>query len=609
MIDRLIELAVRQRLLVVILSVVFLALGIMAARRVPIDAVPDVTDVQVQIITAAPALGPTDVERNVTFPVERAMAGLPDVLEIRSQSRAGISVVTVVFDDAVSIYLARQLIGERLAEARSAIPPEYGTPTLGPISSGLGEVFHFEVRGDGHELMELRAILDWQITPRLKLVPGVTEVNPFGGEAKTLEIELDPQKLAAAQVDVAQVLEALSKNDLAVGGAYLVLGRENVTIRGEGRIRTPEDLGAVVVEHRDGRTPLYLRDLGVVHFAPLVRYGAATRDARGEAVIGVVMMLRGANSGEVVEAVKEAVADIGKSLPKGVTIDVYYDRTELVHRTIHTVRTNLLEASALVVLVLLVTLASLRAGSVVAVVIPLALLGVFVGMWAWGIQGNLLSLGAIDFGLVVDGAIIIVENAQRHLGEKRTALGRKLTDEERRETVIAAAVEVRSATAFGEIIIALVYVPILALEGVEGRMFRPMAMAVLFALAAAFVLSLTLVPALASLVLSRDTSEKESFFIRALHRVYRPLLASSLRIPRLVTLGAIALFGVSLFISRDIGREFVPKLDEGTIVLPTVRLPSVSLEQAMEQARQIEAVLLKQFPEVTSVIGRTGRAE
>jgi cobalt-zinc-cadmium resistance protein CzcA len=608
MIDRLIAASVNGRALVVVLVLLFALIGGAAATRVPIDAVPDVTNVQVQVISPAPALGPLDVETYVTFPVERAMAGLPGLEEIRSISRAGISVVTIVFDDRTDLYFARQLVDQRLSEARRAIPEGYGSPQLGPVSSGLGEVFHFEVTGE-RPLMERRAILDWQIAPRLRLVPGVVEVNTFGGEAKSLTIELDPQRMASAKLGVGEVVEAIERNHLAVGGAYMVDGREHVTIRGEARVRGPDELGQIVVSEDAGRAPLYLKDLGTIGFAPLVRYGAVTRDGRpDEAVVGVVMMLRGANSGEVVDRVKEAIEDIERSLPEGVHIDAYYDRTGLVHRTIRTVGTNLVEASVLVVVVLLLTLVNLRAGVVVAVSIPLALLGVFVGMWTGGVSGNLISLGAIDFGLVVDGAIIIVENALRRMAEKKQALGRPLTDEERKETVVAAAREVRSATAFGEAIIALVYVPILALGSVEGRMFRPMALTVLFALGTAFVLSITLVPALASLLLPRDAEDKESFLVRAAHRAYRPALHGALRFPRLIVLGAAAAFFASLWLSRQMGAEFLPKLDEGTMVLAAVRLPSVSLEQSLEMQRTMEKTL-RGFPEVTSVVSRTGRAE
>ncbi|MFO0761369.1 MAG: CusA/CzcA family heavy metal efflux RND transporter [Byssovorax sp.] len=608
MIDRLLELCIRRRALVILLSLVFVVLGLLAAGRVPIDAVPDVTNVQVQVITSAPALGPVDVETYVTFPVEMAMAGLPKIEEVRSTSRAGISVVTVVFEEGMDVYFARQIVGERLAVARADIPPGYGSPQLGPISSGLGEVYHFEVRGEGHSLMELRTILDWQISPRLRMVPGIVEVNTFGGEAQTLEITLDPERLASARLGVAEVLEAIEKNHVAVGGGWLPQGREHMTIRGEARVKTAADLESIVVDRRDGRTPVYLRDLGVVRFAPRVRYGAVSRDGRGEAVVGVAMMLLGANSGEVVEKVKETITDIQRSLPKGVTIDGYYDRTELVHRTTHTVATNLIEAIGLVIAVLALTLANLRAGSIVALAIPLALVGVFIGMWATGTSGNLLSLGAIDFGLVVDGAIIIIENAQRRLAERRHELGRRLTSEERDHEVLAAAKEVRGATAFGEAIIALVYVPLLALEGVEGRMFRPMALTVLFALGAAFVLSLTLVPALGSLFLSREAKDDPSLLLRLSQRAYAPSLKAALARPLVpIALAALAVIGSGVAVSR-MGREFLPKLDEGAIVVTMVRLPSVSLEQSLEQTDQMEKVL-KRFPEVTTVVCRTGRAE
>jgi cobalt-zinc-cadmium resistance protein CzcA len=451
MIDRLIAWSIRNRAVVFVLTAVFVLLGVVAGSRVPIDAVPDVTNVQVQVITQAPALGPIDVETYVTTPVERAMAGLPGLEEVRSISRAGISVVTLAFADSAELYLARQLVGERVLEARRNIPERYGSPQLGPVSSGLGEVFHFEVKGD-KSLMERRTILDWQIAPRLKLVPGVVEVNTFGGEARSLELGLDPRKMAAAGVGVAEVASAIERNHVASGGAYFTDGRETVTVRAEGRIRSAKDLGDVVVERKSARTPLYVKDLGDIKEAPVVRYGAVTRDGRKEeAVVGVVMMLRGANSRHVVHDVKETVESIQKSLPAGIRIDAYYDRTQLVDRTVKTVSTNLVEASLLVLVVLFLTLVNLRAGAVGAMAIPLALVGAFIGMWAFGVSGNLVSLGAIDFGLVVDGAIIIVENALRRMAERREELGRPLVDTERRAVVLAASSEVRSATAFGEV--------------------------------------------------------------------------------------------------------------------------------------------------------------
>jgi cobalt-zinc-cadmium resistance protein CzcA len=608
MIDRLIAWSIYNRSVVFVLTAVFVLLGGVAATNVPIDAVPDVTNVQVQVITQAPALGPIDVETYVTAPVERAMAGLPGLEQVRSISRAGISVVTLAFADSAELYLARQLVGERVQQARRDIPDRYGSPQLGPVSSGLGEVFHFEVKG-ALPLMERRTILDWQIAPRLKLVPGVVEVNTFGGEARSLELAIDPRKMATSGVGVAEVAAAIERNHVASGGAYFTDGRETVTVRGEGRIQSAKDLGDVVVERKGGSTPLYVKDLGDIREAPIVRYGAVTRDGRkDEAVVGVVMMLRGANSRQVVNDVKETVASIQKSLPPGVVIDAYYDRTQLVDRTVHTVSTNLLEASLLVLVVLFLTLVNLRAGAVVAMAIPLALVGAFIGMWAFGVSGNLVSLGAIDFGLVVDGAIIIVENALRRMAERREELGRPLVDAERREVVLVASSEVRSATAFGEVIIALVYVPILALQSIEGRMFRPMAMTVLFALATAFVLSLTLVPAVASAVLPLGARDRPSPVVEAVRRIYTPALRVGLRWPKLVVLATLLAFVGSIGGATEMGREFLPKLDEGTMVAAMVRLPSVSLDQSTEQARQVEKTLLE-FPEVTSVVCRTGRAE
>jgi heavy metal efflux system protein len=608
LIDRLIAFSVNQRILVIVLAMVFVVLGLIGASKVPIDAVPDVTNVQVQVLTPCPALGPEDVETYVSAPVERAMAGLPGMEELRSTSRAGISAVTVAFSEGVELFRARQMVAERLSIAKRDIPEEYGSPELGPPTGALGEVYHFEVAGNA-SLMERRSALDWIIIPRLRLIPGVVEVNPMGGEVKSLQVTLDPARLSNARVTVPEILSALERNHLATGGAYLVDGREHITVRGEGRIKSAEDLGSVVVETREGKTPLFLRDLGEIGYAPLVRYGAVTRDGReDEAVIGVVVMLTGANSGEVVEAVQAEVEDIQKSLPAGIRIDTYHDRMDLVNRTIHTVKTNMLEASALVLVVLFVMLVSFRGGIVVAIAIPLALLGAFLGMWLGGVAGNLVSLGAIDFGLVVDGAIIIIENAIRRMSERRERLGRPLTDQERRETVISSSIEVRSATAFGEAIIALVYLPIVALQSVEGRMFRPMALTVLFALATAFVLSITLVPALASLLLPRDAKDKESPIVHAAQRLYRPALRFCTHHPKTVMALAVAVFAGTLALGSRMGREFLPQLDEGTLIAEMVRLPSVSLAQSMESTRQTERVL-RSFPEVKSAVTRTGRAE
>lgn len=608
MFDKIIHFSVKNRFIVFVLTLVLVAFGLQALRKLPIDAVPDITNVQVQVLTSSPGLGPVEVEKFITFPVEAAMSGLPDVAEIRSVSRFGLSVVTVVFDDEVSVYFARQLVQERLASAREQIPKGYGSPAMGPISTGLGEVFQFEVRGQGQSLMELRSLLEWQIAPRLRSVRGVVEVNTFGGELKTYQVQLDPARLTAYGLSLDQVFRALEENNANAGGAYIARESEQVLIRGEGLVETLSDIESIVVSVSPEGVPILIRNIAEVAFAPEVRQGAATRDGRGEVVTGIVMMLIGENSRQVVNDVKAAVDQIRPSLPAGVSIEPFYDRTDLVRKTIHTVTKNLVEGGVLVIVVLFVMLRNLRAGLVVAVAIPLSMLCAFLGMRAMGISGNLMSLGAIDFGLIVDGALIIVENAVRHISERTRELGRALTKEERTEVVYQSSVEIRSAAAFGEVIIGVVYLPILALGGTEGKMFGPMAIAVLFALAGAFVLSLTLVPALASLVLPRQVQEKESFIVSGVRRVYEPALAWCMARRKTVVGISVGILVASILATRLMGAEFIPRLDEGTISVQAWRLPSVSLEESIRQSSLIEAAL-KRFPEVISVVSRTGRAE
>lgn len=605
--DNLIRFSIRNRALVFAATLLVVVAGIHAMLKLPIDAVPDVTNVQVQVLTNARGLGPVEVEQFVTFPVELAMSGLPRTEEIRSVSRPGLSVVTIVFDDDVDIHFARQLIQERLSVARESIPEGYGTPEMGPISSGLGEIFQFEVKGDLPP-MELRSILDWQVIPRLRAVPGVIEVNAFGGELKTYEVQLDPAKLAAYRLSLDDVFRALEKNNANAGGAYIARGAEQVLIRGEGLITSLDDVGNTVVTTSPEGVPVLVRHLGKVTLAPMVRQGAVTRDGRGEVVTGIVMMLMGENSRRVVNDVKEAVEAIGPSLPEGVTLEAFYDRTDLVRKTIRTVATNLVEGGLLVIFVLFVMLRNLRAGFIVAGIIPLCMLAAFIGMREAGLSGNLMSLGAIDFGLIVDGALIIIENSVRHVAERSKALGRALTKEERDEVVYEASVEIRSAAAFGEITIAAVYLPILALTGMEGKMFQPMALTVLFALGAAFVFSLTLVPALAATFLPRRLEERESVVVRAARRAYAPALGWVMGHRRVVALVAGLAVGASVMAMPFLGAEFIPRLDEGALALQAWRLPSVSLAESVRQTGFIERTL-REFPEVTTVVSKTGRAE
>ena len=610
---KLIDFSLNHRLLVLAAWLLVVAVGIRSLGQLPIDAVPDVTNVQVQILTQLPALAPEEVERFITFPVETAMSGLPRLEEIRSISKFGLSVVTVVFTEGTDIYWARQLVGERLAAAREEIPAGYGTPEMGPISTGLGEIFQFEVRterpcGDGGDTaecytpMELREILDWFINYQLRAVAGVVEVNAFGGELKSYQVTLDPARLAAYRLTVGDVVTALSRNNRNVGGAYIAHAGEQYLVRGEGLIETLTDLAQVVVATgRDG-TPIYIRDLGRVELAPRVRQGAVTRDGRGEAVVGIVMMLLGENSRTVTEAVKAKIEKIQSGLPPGVTIDPFYDRTELVDRTIHTVAKNLIEGGVLVVLVLLLLLGNLRGGLIVAAAIPLSMLAAFTAMrWA-GLSGNLMSLGAIDFGLIVDGSVVMVENILRLLHERRDDGHSHL------EKVRAAAHQVARPVAFAVGIILIVYLPILTLRGVEGKMFRPMALTVVFALAASLIAALTLMPVLASLLLKR-VREREPLLFRLARGAYGPLLRAATRKPAITFAVAVATFGASLAVVPFLGAEFIPRLDEGAIALQIWRLPSISLEESNRISTAVERAIRDRFPEVKTVVSRTGRPE
>jgi cobalt-zinc-cadmium resistance protein CzcA len=597
-----------NRPLVLVASLLLIALGVHSAVRLPIDAVPDVTDVQVQVITAAPALSPLEVEQYVTVPVERALAGVPKSTEIRSVSKYGLSVVTVVFADGTDIYFARQLLDERMRTVEDAIPRQYGKPELGPISSGLGEIYQFVVKNERLSLMEREELLDWQIAPQLRAVPGVIEVNSFGGEDRQYQVVLDPKRLQAAGVSVAQLIEALEKSNRNAGGGYIQHNREQFVISTAGLVQNLDDLRKVVIGATPQGVPITIDTVADVQFGPRLRRGAATMDGEGEAVVGVAMMLLGENSRTVTAAVKAQLAALEPALPAGTTLEAFYDRSVLVQRTIRTVSTNLLEGAALVIGVLLLLLGQLGAGLVVAAIIPLSMLFAVILMNVLGLSGNLMSLGAIDFGLLVDGAVIIVENSVRRLAEQRARLGRELESRERLATVAEATLEVRRASIFGEAIIAIVYLPILAFIGVEGKLFRPMATTVLLALAGAFVLSLSVVPVLSSYLVHPPAQHRETWLLRKLQGLYVPLLGAALR-RRWLTLGAGALsLAVALALFPSIGTEFVPQLDEGDLLLEARRLPGIALDESVATSLRLEAAL-KEIPEVTHVVSRTGAPE
>ncbi|MCP5468553.1 MAG: efflux RND transporter permease subunit [Deltaproteobacteria bacterium] len=602
MINKLIDWSLRNRFLVIVLTLLLVGIGIRSLSQLPIDAVPDVTNVQVQILTNSPALGPEEVEKFITFPVEAAMSGLPDIEEIRSVSKFGLSVVTVVFKDKVDLYFARRLVMERLSVARDQIPSEYGSPEMGPISTGLGEIYQFEVKGTDYSLMELRTILDWFVAYQLRSVPGVVEVNTFGGELKTYEVALDPSKLVAYQIPITNVYESLEENNANAGGGYIAKESEQYLIRGEGLVKSIEDIKNIVVKTTQEGTPIYVKNLGEVHLAPMIRQGAVTRDGRGEAVTGIVMMLYGENSRVVVNRIKDKIEEIKKTLPEGVTIDTFYDRTDLIQKTINTVSKNLFEGGILVIIVLFLLLGNFRGGLIVASSIPLSMLFAFIAMNFAKISGNLMSLGAIDFGLIVDGSVVMIENVIRVISEKKEKVSNRMV------SIREAAFEVGRPIVFAVGIIIIVYLPIMTLTGIEGKMFKPMAFTVVFALAGSLLLSLTLMPVMASGLLGKNIQEKDTFLIRWAKKVYYPSLEWVLK-HRLKTVGtAGGIFIVSIILIPFLGAEFVPKLDEGAVALQAWRIPSVSLEESIKQTSKVEKVL-KKFPEVVTVVSKTGRAE
>ncbi|GIU75827.1 MAG: cation transporter [Nitrospiraceae bacterium] len=600
---RIIELSLKYRFLVIVFALLIIGVGIYDLGRLPIDAVPDITPNQVLILTRAPGLGPVEVERFITFPVETSMSGLPGITDIRSVSRFGLSVVYVFFEEDMDIYFARRLVMERLPRAREMIPPGFGTPEMGPISTGLGEIYQFEVKGKGYSLMELRSILEWDIAFKLRSVPGVVEVNTYGGELKTYEVQLDANKLVSYNLSLQQVIEALERNNFSTGGAYIEHNREQQVIRGEGLVANLQDIENIVVAATQDGTPVYIRNIAGVAFAPRVRQGAVTRDGRGEAVTGVVMMLIGANSRVVAQNVRQRLEEIKPSLPPGVEIDTYYDRTDLVRKTIRTVTKNLVEGGLLVIAVLLLLLGNVRGGLIVASAIPLSMLVAFTGMVHAKLSGNLMSLGAIDFGLIVDGSVVMIENIVRKLAEKKEHNpGNPIA------AVIEAGREVARPVFFAVGIIIIVYLPILTLQGVEGKMFRPMALTVIFALCASLVLSLTLMPVLASFFFRRGVKEHETWILRQVKRAYLPLLSKAIAHPRTVVAVAVVVFLGSVVAASTMGAEFIPRLDEGTIALQAWRLPSVGLSESIANTTLIEKTL-RQIPEIQTIVSRTGQAE
>ncbi len=617
MLDRILSFSVSRRWLVLVATLAMALLGVFNFTRLPIDAVPDITNVQVQINTSVTALPPVEVERLITFPIEWAMGGIPDVEQVRSLSRYGLSQVTVVFKDGTDIYHARQLVNQRLQEARESLPPGVGDPVMGPIATGLGEIFMWNVQADSsarkpdgtpYTLTDLRTIQDWIVRPQVRTVPGVTEVNAIGGFEKQYQVSPDPAKLQSYGLSFRDVFEALARNNANAGGGYVEHYDEQYLIRATGLVTSAEDIENVILGSTDG-APLRIRDVATVEIGSSLRTGAATDDGH-EAVIGTAIMLVGENSRVVSGRIAEKMKEVNRSLPAGVTARTLYDRTYLVDATLHTVRTNLLEGAALVVIILLLLLGNVRAALIVAMTIPLSMLFAITGMVERGISGNLMSLGAIDFGIVVDGAVVMVENIIRRFGERQHALGRVLTLKERLDESFSSAREVSRPTLFGMGIIMIVYLPVLTLTGIEGKMFTPMASVVLLALAGALILTFTFVPAAVAVLLRGRVSEKDNAVMGLARRVYAPALERALRF----RVGVVALAALFLaacgWLGTRLGSEFVPKLGEGALAIQPARIPSVSLTTSVALQSKVEDLIRAEFPdEVAEIFARTGTAE
>ncbi|QNH14746.1 CusA/CzcA family heavy metal efflux RND transporter [Xanthomonas sp. SI] len=614
MLANLIRFAIAQRWLMLALTGVLIAIGAWSFSRLPIDATPDITNVQVQVNTAAPGYSPLEAEQRVTFPLETVLAGLPGLESTRSLSRYGLSQVTVVFADGTDLYFARQQVAERLQQVKSQLPPEL-EPQLGPIATGLGEIFMYTVEakpnarkpdGTAWTATDLRTLQDWVVRPQLRNVPGVTEVNTIGGYARQIHITPDPARLVALGFTLDDVARAVEANNRNVGAGYIERNGQQFLVRVPGQVSGIAEIGAIVLDRREG-VPIRVRDVAQVGEGPELRTGAATQDG-SEVVLGTVFMLVGANSRAVAQASAARLEQANRSLPPGVQAVPVYDRTALVDRTIATVARNLVEGALLVIAVLFLLLGNFRAALITAAVIPLAMLFTLTGMVRGGVSGNLMSLGALDFGLIVDGAVIIVENCLSRFGQAQQRLGRVLSAAERFELTALATAEVIRPSLFGVGIIAAVYLPVFALTGIEGKMFHPMAITVVLALTGAMLLSLSFVPAAIALTLGGKVAEHENRAMRWARQAYAPLLDGALRHARWIGAGALALVLLCGVLATRLGTEFIPNLDEGDIALHALRIPGTSLEQAIAMQSTLER-RIKRFPEVAHVFGKLGTAE
>ncbi|KWA27067.1 efflux RND transporter permease subunit [Burkholderia territorii] len=615
MFERLIRFAIAHRWLVMLAIAAVAALGVFSYQKLPIDAVPDITNVQVQINTAAPGYSPLEAEQRITYPVETAMAGLPGLEQTRSISRYGLSQVTVIFKDGTDIYFARQLVNERIQEAKDKLPAGIA-PAMGPTSTGLGEIYLWTVEADAaarkpdgtrYTAADLRELQDWVVRPQLRNVRGVTEVNSIGGYVKEYRVAPNPAKLMSYGLTLADVVRALERNNDNVGAGYIEKRGEQYLVRVPGQARTVDDIANIVLTNVGG-VPVRMKEVGQVDIGRELRTGAATSNGE-EVVLGTVFMLMGENSRSVAKAVAAKMADVNRTLPAGVKAIPVYDRTVLVEKAVATVKKNLLEGAILVIAVLFLFLGNIRAALITALVIPLSMLMTFTGMVNAKVSANLMSLGALDFGIIVDGAVVIVENCVRRLAHAQAAAGRPLTRDERFAEVFGASQEARRALIFGQLIIMVVYLPIFALTGVEGKMFHPMAVTVVMALAAAMVLTVTFIPAAVALFIGARVEEKENRLMGWARRAYEPVLAAFMTRPARVMLGAGAIVLITLGLATRLGSEFIPSLNEGDLAVAALRIPGTSLSQSVEMQKSIEKTLKARFPEIERVFARTGTAE
>ncbi|RLD46228.1 MAG: CusA/CzcA family heavy metal efflux RND transporter, partial [Bacteroidetes bacterium] len=616
MINKIISFSIKNKALIWLMTIGLIIGGIYSATKVPLDAVPDITNNQVLVITTAPNLGTEDIEQFVTYQVELAMANLPDITEIRSVSRFGLSVVTIVFEDDAGTYLPRQLVAEALSEVKENIPEGFGEPFMAPISTGLGEIYQYTLEvapgyEDKYDDMKLRTIQDWIVKRQMAMLPGVVEVNSFGGHGKQYEVSINPDKLRSMNLTISDVFEALEKNNQNVGGAYIEKNHQANFIRGEGLMRSIDDIKNTAVANINGK-PVFIRDVADVKFGSFLRYGSFTKNGKGEAVGGIVMMLKGENSNDVIKNVKERIALIQKSLPEGISIKPFLDRSKLIKSTTSTVAENLGIGALIVIFILVIFLGNLRGGLIVASTIPLALLFAFIMMYIFGVWANLMSLGALDFGILIDGAVIIIESMIFYL-HRKNLIGTKITQQKRDELAYKSGSKMMNSAFFGQLIILIVFIPVMALQGVEGKMFIPMAMTFGFAVLGVALLSLTYIPMMASTFLNPPKTDKKTWgekVIGKIERLYLPVIDWALNKSKLVIIGAVILIIFGGFLFSRMGAEFMPKLDEGDFAFQAILKPGTSLTEVTKTATRIEKIVMTNFPdEIESIQSRIGVAD